>query len=70
MASVSLTVIGDETYRNCLHALARDRGTYMAQMVREALDEKYGAELKPYIDFAAEIGSRKNHLEREKSNNG
>lgn len=69
MASVSLTVMGDETYRNCLHMLARDRGTFMAQLVREALDEKLGADLQPYLDFAASVGSRKNQLERKETNN-
>lgn len=32
----------------------------MASMVREAIDERFGTDLKPYLSFFEETGSSKN----------
>lgn len=70
MASVSIPVIGDKKFRNAFSAYARDNGTNMAKLVREALDEKYGSALEPYLSFVATSGASKHQLEREEVVNG
>jgi hypothetical protein len=54
MASTTVSIQGDKTYRDALSALARKKGKTMAEMVRDAVDARYGGELKPFLIFFAE----------------
>lgn len=67
MASRTLPVTADQAYKDAFAALAREKRRTMAELVREALDEKYGAELQPHLDFVVSRGKRTNQLERETS---
>jgi hypothetical protein len=65
MASTTVSVEGDLTYRDALAMLARSRGTTIAKMVREALDTTYGDEIGSYDSFIrATSGTRKRQNKR------
>lgn len=51
MASISFPVIGTKEFRNAFSAYAHQKGQSMAELIRVAIDEKYGDELKPYLSF-------------------
>lgn len=70
MASVSFPVKADEKYRTAFNALARDKGRFMADLVRDAIDAMYGEEMKPYLSFFETSGSPKNQIEREGTPHG
>lgn len=55
MARTSTTVSlrADDTYRQALRAFADAEGKDMADLVRQAMDEKYGVALQPYLSFFA-----------------
>jgi hypothetical protein len=47
LTSTSIPVKGDRKYVMTMKALAAKRGTSVAALVREALDDNYGDELRP-----------------------
>ncbi len=49
--AVSVSIEADRIYTSALKALADRKRVTVAQLVREAVDEKLGEQLKPYIDF-------------------
>ena len=59
MASLTFPVIADQNYKDAFNAFARQRGRTMAELVREALDEKFGSELEPYLSFFETTGVSK-----------
>lgn len=62
MPSTTLTVPirADDIYRKALRAFADNEGKDMSDIVREALDAKFGVELQPYIEFFVARSDHKN----------
>ena len=69
MASLTFPVIADQNYKDAFNAFARQRGRTMAELVREALDEKFGSDLEPYLSFFETTGVSKLHMTPEKTTN-
>lgn len=67
MASLSFAVIADKNYKDAFNAMARQKGRTMAELVREALDAKYGAEMERYLSFFEPDGASKNQTDTEKT---
>ena len=58
---------GDVVLRKALRALAASKGLDAKDIVRQGVDEKWGDELQPHIDFfAAQIGTKKFQDEQKK----
>lgn len=45
-SSVSVSLLGNEAYRDALSIVAKRNGKPIGMLVREALDAKYGAEIR------------------------
>lgn len=58
MTSTAISVRGNRTYVHAVKAFADTQGKSVADVVRTALDEKYGDELEPFISFFASAGSK------------
>ncbi len=66
ISSTSIPVKGDREYVMTMKALAAKKGTSVAALVREALDEVYGSELLPFAElFAAKDDAQTPHLRTE-----
>jgi hypothetical protein len=60
--AVSVSIDADRDYTNALKALAHKNKTTVAQLIRQAVDSKYGDQLKPYLDFfIAQRGDKSLH---------
>lgn len=58
----AVSIEGDRVYTLALKAFAESEGEFVGKLVRSAMDEKYGAKLKPYIDFfTAQRGDKNLH---------
>lgn len=68
MASLTFPVTADQNFKDAFNAFARQKKRTMAELVREALDEKYGAELKPYLSFFETGVDQNQQMATEKSN--
>jgi hypothetical protein len=51
----TVTIRGDEHYTRALNALASAKGIKIGDLVREAVDEKYGDQLELALPFVATI---------------
>jgi hypothetical protein len=70
MASLTVPITADKNYKDAFNLFARQRGRTMAALVREALDEKFGKDMQPYLSFFEQDGVSKQHLETEGVSNG
>jgi hypothetical protein len=51
----TVTIRGNEHYTRALNALASAKGVKIGDLVREAVDEKYGEQLELAMPFVATI---------------
>jgi len=58
-----------QQYKDAFAMVARQKGTTMAALVKEALDARYGAEIQAALPFFAPSGDG-NHQSEDKVNNG
>lgn len=70
MPSRTFPVTADSVYHDAFASFAREKGRTIAELVREALDQKYGAELQPHLDFVASRGNHKKQSEPEETKHG
>lgn len=70
MASLTVPITADKNYKDAFNLFARQRGRTMAALVREALDEKFGADMEPYLSFFDTSVDAKQHAETESAKNG
>jgi hypothetical protein len=66
MRTTNISLAGDREYVRRVRALALMRNVQIGELVRAALDEKYGADLRSIEDsFFAESGKSAYHMENE-----
>lgn len=70
MRTRTFPVTADRAYHDAFAAFAREKDRTMAELVREAIDARFGVELQPHLDFIASRGNRENQLVCETSENG
>lgn len=70
MASLTFPVTADQNYKDAFNAMARKKRRTMAELVREALDEKYGADLMPYLSFFEKAVDLNQHVVTKETANG
>lgn len=66
--TVTVSLHADREYVNALSVLARRKGKRMGVLVREALQDKYGAELEEILSFFANSDVSKHQMIDTKSN--
>jgi hypothetical protein len=66
MGSTNISVIGGREYVERMRLLAAQRRVSMAQLVRAALDEKYGDDLRELDSFFAQNVAHKQQIEAGK----
>jgi hypothetical protein len=59
--TTAISVIADREYVNAINCLARNKGTTVAALVRQALDKVHGDEIQSVISFFAETAASKQH---------
>lgn len=69
MKSTSISVEGDKSFVLAFGSFAKVKGSTAAKLVREALNEKYGVELAPFLDFFAASAVTQNTQSNHESNN-
>lgn len=64
----SVSVYGDRDFLNALAVLAKQKNTRIGRLVRQALDDKYGDELRAIsASFFASSDVSKHHLMHEEN---
>lgn len=61
--TTAISVIADREYVNAINCLARNKGTTVAALVRQALDKAHGDEIQSVISFFAEGAALKQQSE-------
>ncbi len=65
MPYVSISLQGNRNYKDAINILARRKGVSMGDIVREALDQVHGDELKEIEAlFFAQSETRMSHMEQ------
>lgn len=68
--TTAVSLKADEPYMQSVRALAKQRGTTIGELVREAIDAKFGTELEPFVIFFTQNGNPKNQSAKQIVNTG
>lgn len=57
--TTAISIIADREYVNAINCLARNKGTTVAALVRNAMDKAHGDEIQSVISFFADSAASK-----------
>jgi len=61
----AVSIEGDETLRDALNQLAKDKEVTVGKLVADAVNAAYGEELKPILSFFRRGGYKSIQLDKE-----